>query len=71
MSLNYANKSLNYIIRELPNVHLLKALGFREGTKFRIQSKQPLNGPIVVKVGSRFVAIDYNMAKDIVVEEVN
>lgn len=71
MSLNYAAKFSNYIIKKLPNVHLLKALGFREGTEFTIQSKQPLNGPIVVKVGNRCVAIDYNMAKDILIEEVN
>ena len=70
MSLNYANKFCTYIIKELPDSHLLKVLGFRKGTKFMVQSKQPINGPIVVQVGSRSVAIDYGVAKEILVEEV-
>jgi len=54
----------------MPDLHLLKALGFRKGTQFTIQSKQPLKGPIVVKVGKRCIAIDYDIARTIQVEEV-
>lgn len=70
MSLTHANKFSTYTIERLPNSHLLKVLGFRKGTQFKVQTKQPLSGPIVVKVGSRSIAIDHDIAKDILVREV-
>lgn len=70
MSLDHGRKSSVYRIEKMPDLHLLKALGFRKGTQFTIQSKQPLKGPIVVKVGKRCIAIDYDIARTIQIEEV-
>ena len=41
MPLAYGQKSSTYRIESLPSSHLLKVLGFREGTQFTVQSKQP------------------------------
>ena len=70
MPLAHGQKLSTYRIEKLPSSHLLKVLGFREGTQFTVQSKQPLRGPIVVKVASRSIAIDYDVAREILVEEV-
>lgn len=70
MVLANGRKSSTYCIESLPNSHLLKVLGFRKGTKLLIQSKQPFKGPIVVKVGNRSVAIDYDIANEILIREV-
>ncbi len=70
MVLTNGKKSSTYCIENLPNSHLLKVLGFRKGTKLSIQSKQPFKGPIVVKVGNRSVAIDYDIANEILIKEV-
>ncbi len=70
MPLAHGRRSSTYRIENLPNSHLLKVLGFRKGTQFTVQSKQPLRGPIVVKVGNRSIAIDYDIAQEIQVEEV-
>lgn len=64
------DKFFTYRVEKLPSSHLLKVLGFRKGIEFTLQSKQPLKGPIVVKVGSRCIAINYDMAKRIEVKEV-
>lgn len=70
MSLTKCKKSGQYKVVSLPDIYLLKVLGIRKGTNFTIQSKQPLGGPIVVKIGSRSIAIAKNVANEIVVEEV-
>ncbi|MFY9176646.1 MAG: FeoA family protein [Caldicoprobacterales bacterium] len=70
MPLAHGEKLSTYRIQALPSSHLLKVLGFRKGTQFTIQSKQPFKGPIVVKVGNRSIAIDYDIANEILVEEV-
>ncbi|NLW22885.1 MAG: ferrous iron transport protein A [Tissierellia bacterium] len=70
MPLAEGRKLSIYRIEDLPDSHLLKVLGIRKGTQFIIQSKQPFKGPIVVKVGNRSIAIDYDIAKKIEVEEV-
>ncbi|WP_026895269.1 FeoA family protein [Clostridiisalibacter paucivorans] len=70
MVLSRCKNIRRYRIKSLPKMHLLKVLGVREGIDLTFQSKQPLGGPIVVKVGSRSIAIAKDIAKDIVVEEV-
>lgn len=70
VSLIDGQKLSAYMVENLPNSHLLKVLGIRKGTKLVIQSKQPFKGPVVVKVGNRSVAIDYDVAKEIVIKEV-
>lgn len=70
VSLIDGQKLSAYMVENLPNSHLLKVLGIRKGAKLVIQSKQPFKGPVVVKVGNRSVAIDYDVAKEIVIKEV-
>lgn len=71
MVLAAGKKRCNYRVTNLPNSHLLKALGLRKGVEFTLHTKQPFKGPVVVKVGNRCIAIDYDIARDIVVEEVS
>lgn len=70
MSLTHVRKASTYRIEQLPDSHLLKVLGFRKGIQFTVQTKQPFRGPVVVKVGNRSIAIDYDIAREILVEEV-
>lgn len=70
MVLDNCVKSKDYIIHEVPNMHLLKSLGIRKGIKFQVQTKQPLQGPVVIKVGNRSIAVDKSLAKQIEVQEV-
>jgi len=70
MPLAFGNKRSKYRVVKLPDSHLLKALGLRKGTEFTLESKHPFKGPVVVKVGCRCIAIDYDVARDILVEEV-
>ena len=71
MSLYHGNKRSKYKVVKLPDSNLLKVLGLRKGTEFTLQTKHPFKGPVVVKVGSRCIAIDYDIARDIIVEEVS
>ncbi|WMM24643.1 FeoA family protein [Tissierella sp. MB52-C2] len=71
MVLTNCKKTYDYKIKDLPDLHLLKVLGLRKGIDFKVQSKQPLGGPIVVKVGNRSIAIAKDVAKEIVVQEVS
>lgn len=71
MVLAAGNKRRRYKVANLPDSQLLKALGLRKGIEFTLYTKQPFKGPVVVKVGNRYIAIDYDIARDIVVEEVS
>lgn len=71
MSLTFGKQRSKYRIEKLPDSHLLKALGLRKGTEFTLHTKHPFKGPVVVKVGCRCIAIDHDIAKDIIVEEVS
>lgn len=64
-------KQYKYKVTNLPDSHLLKAIGLRKGIEFTLHTKHPFKGPVVVKVGNRCIAIDYDIARDIVVEEVS
>ncbi len=68
MELSSCKKHCTYEVQDLPNLHLLKALGLREGINLKVQSKQPLGGPIVVMIGNRSIAIAKSLAKDIIVK---
>lgn len=70
MTLINCKKNNKYKIKKMPNNHLLKVLGFRQGLDFLIQTKQPIKGPVVVKVKNRSIAIDYDVAMEIEVEEI-
>ncbi len=69
MNLLTCRKNKKYNIRRVPKNHLLKVLGFRQGLDFTFETKQPLKGPVVVKVKNRSIAIDYHIAEKIEVEE--
>ncbi|MCD5410803.1 MAG: ferrous iron transport protein A [Clostridiales bacterium] len=56
------------IIKRIPKIALLKSLGIREGMSVSIVSKQPMGGPVVVKLGKRNIAIARNIAEQIQVE---
>ncbi len=71
MTLAFGNKRAKYRVLKLPDSHFLKALGLRKGTEFTLECKHPFKGPVVVKVGCRCIAIDYDIARDIEVEEVS
>ncbi|NLJ99429.1 MAG: ferrous iron transport protein A [Tissierellia bacterium] len=70
MSLCKCNRKNKYRVIGLPDLYLLKVLGIREGTLFEVQSRQPLGGPMVVKVGNRSIAIAKDVAREIIVREV-
>lgn len=64
-------KDKRYEVISLPDMHLLKALGIRKGIGFKIKSKQPFSGPIVVQIANRDIAIAYSLAEGIIVREVS
>ncbi len=70
MVLAKGSKLGKYKVESLPDIYLLRVLGVRLGIDLTIQSKQPLGGPIVVKIGNRSIAIDSKVAEEIVVREV-
>ena len=47
----------------------LNVLGIREGQIIRVDSKQPLMGPITISVGNSQITIGTGMAHKIIVEE--
>ncbi|TCT12989.1 ferrous iron transport protein A [Natranaerovirga pectinivora] len=65
MSLYKFNKKENCIIDELPTNDLLLALGLRKGVTVSVLTRQPFGGPIVVKMNNRSIAIDKNVAEQI------
>lgn len=54
------------IERDLRNQ--LAARGIREGKKIRMDTKQPVNGPVVVTIGKSTTSLGLNLANKIVVE---
>ncbi len=58
------------IIEEVPAMGLLNSLGVRKGMAVSVMSRQPLGGPIVVKLGSTCLAMARDVAEQIEVKEV-
>ena len=69
MLLYQGKKDYYYVIKELPDLQLLNILGVRKGIKIHIETKQPLGGPVVIKVGNRNIAIAKTIAKQMHIEE--
>ncbi len=42
--------------------------GIREGKTIRMDTKQPINGPVVVTIDRSTTSIGFNLAKEILVE---
>lgn len=53
------------IVKSCPNRSCLNALGLREGKKVKIESRQPLGGPLLVSIEGRKMAIDRGIAENI------
>ena len=65
--LKYGEEGLiKKIERDLRNQ--LVGRGIREGKKIRMDTKQPINGPVVVTIGKATTALGLNLANKIVVE---
>jgi len=58
------------VIETLPSIPLIDALGFRMGLPVEVQSRQPMGGPVVVRLGNRCVAVAREFAEQIMVREV-
>ena len=70
MSLYKIKKATNCIIESVPAQKILEAMGIRKGVNVRVLVKQPFEGPVVIRVGQRDIAISYEYAKQITVKEV-
>lgn len=66
--LNELDVSSEGRIIESPEDSKLEALGLREGKEFTYKTKEPFNGPLLVSIDGRDVAIDENIAKEIFVD---
>jgi len=65
--LKYGEEGLiKKIERDLRNQ--LVGRGIREGKKIRMDTKQPINGPVVVTIGKSTTSLGLNLANKIVVE---
>lgn len=69
MSLYHGKKDRRYLIQKLPSFELLNILGIREGIEVYMETKQPLGGPVVIRVGNRSIAVAKTIAKQVQVEE--
>ncbi|SER94235.1 FeoA family protein [Salisediminibacterium halotolerans] len=59
-------------VKEVPACELLESLGIEAGSTFCVKQKSPWKGPVVVEMkGRRELAIDYSIASQFVVEEVD
>lgn len=45
--------------------------GIREGKTIRMDTKQPINGPVVITIDRSTTSLGFNLAKDIFVEVEN
>lgn len=70
MSLYKMKKNCRCIIESLPQIPLMDSLGFRLGSAIQVQSRQPMGGPVVVKLGNRSVAVAREYAEQMTVREV-
>ena len=69
LSLNELNLKEKAKIISLPEHSLLAPLGIREGKEIKLKSKQPIGGPLIIKVKGRTVALSRNISKKIKIKE--
>lgn len=67
MSLNEVSISQSCTIQNIPSLGLLGSLGIREGATVTVVSRHPLQGPLVIRLGRRCIALDRNVASQITV----
>ncbi len=62
MHLYAGKKHQKYILNDCPNDQLLFAMGIRNGLTVSVVAKQPIGGPIIIRVKNREIAIDKALA---------
>ena len=62
MHLYAGKKHQQYILNNCPNDSLLNAIGVHNGLKVSVVTKQPIGGPIIIRVKKREIAIDKALA---------
>lgn len=68
MSLYNCKKNQTYKILHCPLNDYLKAIGVIEGTECSILTKQPLGGPLIIRINERDIALDKDIALSITAE---
>jgi len=66
-NLNKLNPGEEAKILSTPQKPVLNALGLRPGKKIKTEAKQPFQGPILASVKGRKIAIDQEIANDILI----
>jgi len=49
----------------------LLEMGLTPGSEFELVARYPLRGPFLVKLGNSRIAVDYNLAKAVVISELS
>ncbi|HCF51206.1 MAG TPA: hypothetical protein DER60_13050 [Syntrophomonas sp.] len=49
----------------------LMEMGLSPGSEFQLVARYPLRGPFLVKLGNNRIAVDYNLAQAVVIDELN
>lgn len=70
MKLTDSIKRKRYIVEAIPDIEFLTSIGIDKGIEFIMETRQPLGGPVVIKIGSRNVAIGKDIAREIEIREV-
>ena len=70
MHLYAGKKHGKYILNNCPKDQLLSAIGVRNGLEVSVVTKQPMGGPIVIRIKKREIAIDKSLACSIIAESV-
>lgn len=69
ISLYGAIKKNRCVLENPPAEALLQALGLRQGVEVAVVGRQPLGGPVVVRLGRRCLAISKDIAEKISIRE--
>ncbi len=56
------------VIFDVPDMHLLAALGIRIGKRIRVLTRSVANGPLILSVSDRSIVIDRHIAQKIIVK---
>lgn len=68
--LNYGEKGIIHSIGEHIRPKLC-GMGIRDGKKVRMDTKQPIRGPVVVTINQSTTSLGYGLAKKIFIEVKN
>jgi len=70
MHLYAGKKHHKFLLTECPNDTLLTAVGVKKGMTVQVVTKQPMGGPIVIRVNQRDIALDKALASNILTKAV-